>query len=373
MYLSGFRKILIFVLVYFSASFGFAEDIYESLTQAPIEAVEETPEIPITNSHSDLDISQDRASINYPYGRAPWIGPYPEDQVHVSTHPLNKKKSWTMGSLKDALNFLVLTENMPDLPFRIIKPQEKAYYGSIEMYDFLYTLGRKVQEFLPNYKLRIGDISQEQGGRLCFIEGRKWKCHQSHQYGVDVDVGYIFDDPDLEFAKDFPDWDTRLSSRQIQNSQVYLQKKGRSLKINRRNLRRGFRNTPSRRLTSISQDNINRAPNALRSLRKDIQGDIMWEMLKTAVSSKQLILSVVSPSIKAYFCKQAWLKGDIDHPRDDSTLGGEVLRRMFTEKKYHGDHFHFRIRCSSSQPNCIQKDEFPATGDNGCPYQQSLN
>jgi penicillin-insensitive murein DD-endopeptidase len=61
--------------------------------------------------------------------------------------------------------------------------KEDYQYASLEMVDFLGSLGDFAEKELPGKKLLVGDIAAKNGGKLLR--------HQSHQNGAQVDISYI--------------------------------------------------------------------------------------------------------------------------------------------------------------------------------------
>lgn len=339
---------------------------------------------PKNNPENTSGYSNDPSTFKAPFPRE-----LPTNQVIVS--PEQHSSLLSSGRLQNPVDLRTLIGLYNDLPFMIAKDRLTATFGSYELYEFLYRIGKKVQERLPWYKLRLNDLSAAHGGRLCFRNGRRQLCHGSHQYGVDADVGYIFTDPELLNAPDMPDWDleketlvrsrgttrwnasarrgirSKLQSAKNRVARSYMraanisygnvQNHGDVEKSVSENSTRVYRRFARTRVASNVPQN--------KGLRTDVHDEVMWEMLKEAVNTQQMLLVITTRKIKKHFCELAIRNGEIQTLTDDTTTAGEVLRRMYTEGMYHVDHFHFRVKCSSLQPNCYQQDD-PPTGDTRC-------
>lgn len=142
-------------------------------------------------------------------------------------------------------------------------------------------------------------------GDISAEHGKKLGTHKSHQIGMDADIGYV-QSPDL--------------------------------KVN------SF-------TTVLSKD-----------LSKTIMLKEQLYLFQFAVLTQNVDRIFVHPSIKVALCKTANELKLLEKGHEVPSIQ-ETLRRLIPDKD-HGTHFHLRIKCSKSQPQCIPMAE-PEKGT-GC-------
>jgi penicillin-insensitive murein endopeptidase len=72
----------------------------------------------------------------------------------------------------------------------VIRPERKRYFATNEMAYLIALTGNITKQLIPGYKLAIGDISAEKGGRL--------SPHLSHTNGLDADIAFYFDNKSFQ-------------------------------------------------------------------------------------------------------------------------------------------------------------------------------
>lgn len=111
--------------------------------------------------------------------------PVPKDtkSIPFSEQVLSSRGKATVGSLHNAIDVLEYEKKNSPTGFRILYPQNGAYYATSELTYVLAQMGWFTKKNVAPYVLGIGDISRKNGGQL--------GGHKSHQQGLDVDVSYF--------------------------------------------------------------------------------------------------------------------------------------------------------------------------------------
>lgn len=184
--------------------------------------------------------------------------------------------------------------------YQVMRLSRNRYYGTAELIDFIGRLTGATMDQKIGVLL-IGDMSQPRGG-LMPKDG-----HASHQIGLDVDIWYWLQ-PDAQY----------------------------------RQLTQEERET----LSAVSLVDLEK-----KQIKKDTWRPEHARILEIASNLPESERIFVNPVIKRELCetvpaaKRGWLR---------------KLRPWFG----HDDHFHVRLKCPASQPNCVKQDPVPA-GD-GC-------
>ena len=87
------------------------------------------------------------------------------------------------GSLENASKL-----DLESTSYHVKRPEQKQYYGTKLLVEFLKRMGNLVLKYLPAYKILIGDLTDINGGRQ-IAAGRME--HSSHQNGLDADLNYL--------------------------------------------------------------------------------------------------------------------------------------------------------------------------------------
>ncbi|MCM2282350.1 MAG: penicillin-insensitive murein endopeptidase, partial [Bdellovibrionaceae bacterium] len=96
--------------------------------------------------------------------------------------PKNPRKPCLGGSLMNAASLDLQAPH-----YQVLKPQDKAYFGTDLMILFVDRLAKAIRALLPEYRLQVGDIAVQNGG--------KFGPHRSHHNGLDGDFGYLVKRP----------------------------------------------------------------------------------------------------------------------------------------------------------------------------------
>lgn len=202
------------------------------------------------------------------------------------------------GRLQNATDVLKLQKIHAPAGFTIIRPQRMTHFSAKEMAHIIMQMGLFTKSELPGQLLLVGDISRQNGGTL--------GSHKSHQNGLDVDVGFYF---------------------------------------NNKNLQGSF-------VSAVAVDRAH--PNWLVHEQ--------WKLFKKVVNTRLIDRIFIHKTLKQALCRVAINNGEIT--RDTKTgLAHETLRRLIADTT-HNTHFHLRVKCSSDQVRCRQMAE-PAAGP-GC-------
>lgn len=98
------------------------------------------------------------------------------------------------GKLISASNLVEKRKSLNDLAyFKLSALERKRYYGSFELVEFIPFVAKYAREVIPDYVLRVSDLSQKNGGP--FVKSS----HKSHQNGLDVDLAYLVKNPHVGF------------------------------------------------------------------------------------------------------------------------------------------------------------------------------
>lgn len=71
--------------------------------------------------------------------------------------------------------------------FQVMWPARKGHYATELMVSFIDRLAKLIWEIIPGYRLQVGDVSRQKGG--------KFGTHSSHQNGLDADFGFLVKRP----------------------------------------------------------------------------------------------------------------------------------------------------------------------------------
>ncbi len=196
------------------------------------------------------------------------------------------------GWLERATDFLKLSADSNAF-FFITKPQSRTYFGSGDLARLIYKMGQYLNSILPGRKLAITEISNKDGGRVCWRDSRgKAVCHASHQNGIDVDLRYLTHD-DYQPANVVDGHGNMIST-----FRVYEQ----------------------------------------------------FKVFMKAVSTRQVDVIFVGSAVKRAMCRVAKQKG-LYKSGDKDTLTAETLRLLYPEDN-HTNHYHIRAKCSSDNRRC---------------------
>ncbi|MGZ3723833.1 MAG: penicillin-insensitive murein endopeptidase [Bdellovibrionales bacterium] len=215
----------------------------------------------------------------------------------------------------------------------ILKPSRQRYYGHEVMDKYLDQLGQSI-----NGRLGVGDIGQADGGPAK-------SGHASHEIGLDVDIRY-----------EILDRSSRLSLKESEERQAP------KVAIH------SFVTFPEKCM--IGQPKCkNGNPVVLPQCQtyklksEMIQGKWnprLTDLLKAAAQNEATDRIFVSPPIKRMLCEEFknadWLK---------------KIRPWYG----HDDHFHVRLNCPASSPDCQSKKPIPVDSDDpgqvGCAGSES--
>jgi penicillin-insensitive murein endopeptidase len=225
---------------------------------------------------------------------------------------ISKKIYQVMGSassgfLKNALSLFDLTKKETPTGFYISRPELKTYYGSNEMIYMIQKMGSFTLSHIPDYSVRIGDMSKERGGIIYTrSRGKSVPKHKSHKSGVDADISYYFKDPKTQ-------------------GQSALTAKGLA--------------------------------------REDWLIDMQWGLFKMFNETKLVDRMFIHRKLKKAMCNFVIAKGEITADTKEG-IAFETLWRLQPRQSDHADHFHLRVKCSSIQQGCLAMPDPPRT--TGC-------
>lgn len=215
--------------------------------------------------------------------------------------------SASAGFLKNALSLFDLTKKETPVGFYISRPQLKTYYGSNEMIYMIQKMGSFTLGRMPDYSVRIGDLSKERGGIIYTrSRGKSVPKHRSHKSGVDADISYYFKD-------------------QKDQGQSALTARG----------------TP----------------------REDWMMDLQWGLFKMFNETKLVDRMFIHRKLKKALCNYVISRGEITAETNEG-IAFETLWRLQPRQSDHADHFHLRVKCSSIQQGCLAMPDPPRT--TGC-------
>jgi penicillin-insensitive murein endopeptidase len=202
------------------------------------------------------------------------------------------------GHLENAASALDYQTSHAPVGYFIMRPQRKTHFGTNELIYMLSLMGQYTKQEVPNYVLPIGDLAKEDGGTV----GQ----HKSHQTGLDVDVGYYFENKNLQKAF---------------ASAVVIDKP-----------------------------------------HTDWMVDKQWGLYKKVVKTQLVDRIFIHKTLKKALCQLAIKNKEIEKS-DTKGETYEVLRRLIADVD-HNTHFHLRLKCSKAQIRCRPLPE-PAQGT-GC-------
>jgi penicillin-insensitive murein endopeptidase len=215
--------------------------------------------------------------------------------------------SASAGFLKNALSLFDLTKKEAPTGFYISRPNLKTYYGSNEMIYMIQKMGSFTLGRIPDYSVRIGDISKQRGGIIYTrSRGKTVPKHKSHKSGVDADISYYF-------------------KEQKDQGQSALTSKGLA--------------------------------------REDWLIDMQWGLFKMFNETKLVDRMFIHRKLKKAMCNYVISKGEITADTKEG-IAFETLWRLQPRQSDHADHFHLRVKCSSIQQGCLAMPDPPRT--TGC-------
>lgn len=147
-----------------------------------------------------------------PPSKVPTPSTRPEQEEDpVVSKPNIARKSQAIGAvnsgrLENAVNMKEWEDKKRPVGFHIIRPERKTHFTTNEMAYLIDLIGKVTGQMIPGYKLAIGDLSKEKGGRF----GK----HLSHTNGLDADIAFYFDNKTfqgyfasaLSVSKPHPNW-----------------------------------------------------------------------------------------------------------------------------------------------------------------------
>lgn len=225
---------------------------------------------------------------------------------------LGKKIYQVMGSasrgfLKNAMSLFDFTKKEKPPGFYISRPHLKTYFGSNELIYMIQKMGSFTLGQMPDYSVRVGDLSKERGGMIyTTYKGKSVPKHRSHKSGVDADISYYF-------------------KNQKDQGQSALTSKG----------------TP----------------------REDWLMEEQWELFKMFNETKLVDRVFIHRKLKKALCNFAITRGEITKDSNEG-VAFETLWRLQPRQSDHADHFHLRVKCSSIQQGCLSMADPPRT--TGC-------
>jgi len=198
------------------------------------------------------------------------------------------------GYLHNATSILLRQETLSKKAyFVVVTPKRKKYFATYDMSELIMKIGNFLNTQYSK-KLYISDLSAASGGKLFFED--KISSHVSHQNGLDVDLGYPTDLPEIKF----PLVVRRQSSDYFPKNYA-----------------------------------LEKTYNLFKFLftQKDV------EVARIFIDNK----------IKKDLCAYAISKNE------QQSKDKEIIQHMFENLQHvdgHGDHFHLRIKCSKYDPLC---------------------
>lgn len=171
--------------------------------------------------------------------------------------------------------------------FEIVAPDRKTYYATYEMAELITKIGELLNKQYTK-KLYVSNLSAINGGKL--------NPHLSHQNGLDADLAYPTNVPDIKFP------------------------------------------------LVVRMDNEAYFP-------KNYAIEKTYNLFKYLFSQKDIEIAriFIDKKIKKDLCSYA-----IEH-KELQSEDRNIVQQMFENLQHvkgHGDHFHLRIKCSKSDPTC---------------------
>ncbi|MBY0555463.1 penicillin-insensitive murein endopeptidase [bacterium] len=192
------------------------------------------------------------------------------------------------GSLRNATSVLTRQEALNKKAFfEVVSPDRKKHFATYEMAEIITRIGEQLNRQYTK-KLYVSNISAINGGKL--------NPHASHQNGLDVDLGYPSDMPNLKFPLV-----VRMSTGEF--------------------------------------------------FTKNYSTEKTYNLFKYIFSQNDIVVDriFIDAKIKKELCDFAVAKNEFQNEAKD------VVRTMFENLQHvkgHGDHFHLRIKCSKYDPGC---------------------
>jgi hypothetical protein len=209
--------------------------------------------------------------------------------------------------LVNGVNLAPLIKQLdPFSGLNIVHPNLNTFWGTSDLVITVLRIGQWVREHVGNIELDVADLSNQNGGlqtRWDPVHKKSVATHESHQNGIDADLGYIFSD-----------------NNQTQRMRVA---------------------------------NTNAT---------DFLMDKQWELFKDLFRENTAQLMYVSPPMKKALCQYVKQSGELDKP-ETSDFARFILERVKTVEmnhrtgrmevvKGHENHFHLRIKCGPQQGFC---------------------
>ena len=93
--------------------------------------------------------------------------------------------------LQNGVNLIPLVSQLEaQSGLRILHPEQNNFWGTTELVATVVRIGQWVLKNVGNIQLDVADLSDHNGG-LQVRPGTHIRTHRSHQYGIDVDLGYL--------------------------------------------------------------------------------------------------------------------------------------------------------------------------------------
>ena len=192
------------------------------------------------------------------------------------------------GSLQNSTSLLLKQKILgAEAFFEIVNPQRLTHFTTFEMSELIHQCSKFLNDSYSK-KLFVSNISKEKGGKL--------SPHVSHQNGLDVDLGYISDRPNLKFPLVVQ-----------MNTQEYFQ--------------------------------------------KNISIEKTYHLFKYFFTQNDFSVEriFIDQKIKNELCKHANSKNEFS---SDSRSKLKIMFESLQHINGHGDHFHLRLKCSKFDIAC---------------------
>jgi murein endopeptidase len=196
------------------------------------------------------------------------------------------------GTLKQPTNLLAVVQKLGERSrIRVVHPNQKNYFGNYGTVEFLVKSSLLLNRLSPGMMLEVGDLSDENGGRL--------RPHKSHQNGLDIDVGYFFNGKKDHYY--------------------------------------GLSSTKG------------------KGLSDDFDRSLHWKFFKSVMTyyHDKVYFILVHPSVKQAMCTEAAKAGDLVKGKEIDPIVFHTLRRLVPERG-HYNHFHVRLKCPNKDERCVQ-------------------
>lgn len=206
------------------------------------------------------------------------------------------------GSLRNPSNLKAIVDKLAERSrIRVVHPEQRRYFGNYATAEFLVKSSVLLDRLDPGHILEVGDISAERGGHL--------RPHKSHQNGLDIDVGFLFEGKKKNYYG------------------------------------------------SYAANGNTLVPGFARSLH--------WKFFKSLMTyyHDKIYFILVHPAVKQGMCEEAVKSGDIVKGKPIDPIIQHTLRRLVPERS-HNSHFHVRLRCPTKDKRCLQtkRDLAPTMG-----------